>query len=273
MRTTVGVPALTCDVAAEAFSPRPSAGEPPPAALDPADAAIVVIEARSFVRDCVASCIASLSGQRVLTFASVQDYLEVAQGVPASLVLLCNSANPIAAAEERERERLARLVALSPVVILSDGEDVQEIRDAIGYGARGYIPTSLKLAVAIEAIRLVRAGGVYVPAASLIAPPQAVPSARSNQRGRKSSGLTARQAAVLEAVAKGKANKVIASELSMRESTVKVHVRRIMKKLSAKNRTEAALMANGLLNRGDKKALKVDSFRAAAGAPKVPTDF
>ena len=273
MRTTLGVSALTCDVAAEALSSRPSAGEPPPTALDAAEAAIVVIETRSFVRDCIASCIASLSGQRVLTFASVEDYLEVAQGVPASLVLLCDSANPIAATEAREREPLARLVALSPVVILSDGEDVQEIRDAIGYGARGYIPTSLKLAVAIEALRLVRAGGVFVPAASLIAPPQAVSSAHSNQRSRKSSGLTARQAAVLEAVAKGKANKVIASELSMRESTVKVHVRRIMKKLSAKNRTEAALMANGLLNGGDKRALKIDPLRAATGAPKAPTDF
>ncbi len=49
----------------------------------------------------------------------------------------------------------------------------------------------------------------------------------------------------------GKANKVIAYELKMRESTVKVHVRNIMKKLNAKNRTEVAFMANELIQSGD----------------------
>jgi len=56
------------------------------------------------------------------------------------------------------------------------------------------------------------------------------------------SGLTTRQLAVLEAVRRGKANKIIAYELNMCESTVKVHLRNIMKKLRARNRTEAAFM-------------------------------
>ena len=60
--------------------------------------------------------------------------------------------------------------------------------------------------------------------------------------------FTPRQAAVVEAIARGKANKLIARELDMCESTVKVHVRRIMKKLGARNRTEVALIANGLPN-------------------------
>ncbi len=52
--------------------------------------------------------------------------------------------------------------------------------------------------------------------------------------------FTARQAAVIEALRRGKANKIIAYELSMCESTVKVHIRNIMKKLNATNRTEVA---------------------------------
>ena len=72
---------------------------------------------------------------------------------------------------------------------------------------------------------------------------------RHPQRCRKSNGLfTARQAAVVEALRRGKANKIIAYELKMRESTVKVHVRNIMKKLHATNRTEVAYLANRLLN-------------------------
>jgi DNA-binding NarL/FixJ family response regulator len=62
--------------------------------------------------------------------------------------------------------------------------------------------------------------------------------------------FTARQAAVVEALRRGKANKIIAYELKMRESTVKVHVRAIMKKLKARNRTEVAFLANGLMGEG-----------------------
>ena len=104
-------------------------------------------------------------------------------------------------------------------------------------GVRGYIPVSLPLEVAIEAIRLVEAGGVFVPASSLMAPSEGLHG-----------HFTGRQAAVVEALCQGKANKRIAHELNMCESTVKVHVRNIMKKLHAKNRTEVALMANGLLH-------------------------
>jgi len=65
----------------------------------------------------------------------------------------------------------------------------------------------------------------------------------------KTNGMfTTRQAAVIEALKRGKANKIIAYELEMRESTVKVHVRNIMKKLKATNRTEVAYKANLLLS-------------------------
>ena len=59
--------------------------------------------------------------------------------------------------------------------------------------------------------------------------------------------VTARELAVVRAIQHGKSNKVIAYELGMCESTVKVHVRRIMKKLNAKNRTEVAIKTSELL--------------------------
>jgi DNA-binding NarL/FixJ family response regulator len=54
--------------------------------------------------------------------------------------------------------------------------------------------------------------------------------------------LTCRQLQVVEAIRQGKPNKTIAYELNMCESTVKVHVRAIMKKLKARNRTEVAYL-------------------------------
>jgi DNA-binding NarL/FixJ family response regulator len=56
--------------------------------------------------------------------------------------------------------------------------------------------------------------------------------------------LTARQTSVANALRQGKANKIIAYELNMCESTVKVHIRSIMKKLHATNRTEVAYKLN-----------------------------
>ena len=60
---------------------------------------------------------------------------------------------------------------------------------------------------------------------------------------RPSGGVTAREAAVIRAIQQGKSNKVIAYELNMCESTVKVHVRNLMKKMKAKNRTDLAIKA------------------------------
>jgi DNA-binding NarL/FixJ family response regulator len=56
-------------------------------------------------------------------------------------------------------------------------------------------------------------------------------------------GLTPSEQRVLELLKKGQPNKVIARELDIEETTVKVHVRRIMRKLNAANRTQAALVA------------------------------
>jgi len=62
--------------------------------------------------------------------------------------------------------------------------------------------------------------------------------------------FTPRQAAVVEALRQGKPNKIIAYELDMRESTVKVHIRHIMKKLNATNRTQVAFMLTKMKSQG-----------------------
>jgi len=58
-----------------------------------------------------------------------------------------------------------------------------------------------------------------------------------------------RQLQVLELLQQGKQNKIIAYELGMCESTVKVHIRHIMRKLNARNRTQVVLLTNNRSNR------------------------
>jgi DNA-binding NarL/FixJ family response regulator len=62
--------------------------------------------------------------------------------------------------------------------------------------------------------------------------------------------FTSKQRSVIEGLRRGKPNKAIAYELNMCESTVKVHVRNVMKKLGARSRTEAALILSENLHGG-----------------------
>lgn len=137
-----------------------------------------------------------------------------------------------------------------PTIVIGDVEDMTHVMKILEHGARGYIPTSVGLDVAIEAVRLARAGGIFVPASSLAPFQQHLSGEKPAQNSAMNGLFTARQAAVVEALRRGKANKIIAYELNLCESTVKVHIRNIMKKLKAKNRTEVAYKINDMMPRG-----------------------
>ena len=210
---------------------------------------IVIIDSQLLSRECLARVINNDCGIAAVCFSSIDEWLAANPAVTASLVVLCQSRRTQADAI-KEVERLAELAPQTghcPAVILSDNEDPDLIVRMLGKNVRGYVPTSLSIAVAVQAIELARAGGVYVPASSLIAAHR-VQEAPSPTVQKTNGMFTTRQAAVIEALKRGKANKIIAYELEMRESTVKVHVRNIMKKLKATNRTEVAYKANLLLS-------------------------
>jgi DNA-binding NarL/FixJ family response regulator len=141
-----------------------------------------------------------------------------------------------------EFERLEALAPNVPIVVISDTANSDEIMRIIGYGARGYIPTTMPYHLAVEAVRFVEAGGTFVPAANLLA------GRDRNKHPAAASALTERQMKVVEAVGHGFANKQIAHKLKMSENTVKVHLRHIMKKLNVRNRTEIAIMTRELLD-------------------------
>ncbi len=210
--------------------------------------ATIVIERRVLFRECLTRCLKLASDQNVISFASVEDWLKVSEGINASLIVLCTGSRARDADINRDIALLAQINNPLPTILMSDIEDADQIVDALERGARGYIPTSVSMDVAIEAMRLVRAGGVFVPASSLIASRRSAADGSNTARQTGNGMFTVRQSAVVEALRRGKANKIIAYELNMRESTVKVHVRNIMKKLKAKNRTEVAFMASNFLN-------------------------
>jgi DNA-binding NarL/FixJ family response regulator len=202
-------------------------------AADAAD--IVVIEGRMFVRECLSRCFQVAFKNNVNSFPNVASWLNVSEITPAWLIILSTG---IKSKDEVNRcvSLLSRSTNCPPMILLSDAEEPDHIVDALERGARGYIPSSVSLDVAVQAMRLVGAGGIFMPADCLMA------ARRDFKQGKDV--LTARQEAVVEALRRGKPNKIIAHELNMRESTVKVHVRNIMKKLKARNRTQVAFMVN-----------------------------
>jgi DNA-binding NarL/FixJ family response regulator len=138
----------------------------------------------------------------------------------------------------------------APMIVLSDRDDVGEINMALTYGVRGYIPTSVKCEVVIAALRLIIAGGTFFPAVALrSATVQHDSKSKSERWGRSDElDLSPRELSVVDLLREGKPNKLIAAQLGMQESTVKVHVRNILKKLHAVNRTHAASLVNRLLS-------------------------
>ena len=119
------------------------------------------------------------------------------------------------------------------VIMLTTSEGDVEIQRALGAGARGYILKSMPPKDVIEAIRIVHAGKKRIPPA--IAAHLAEHYADED--------LTAREIEVLQQVSGGNRNRDIADRLFISEETVKVHIKHIMEKLGANDRTQAVSIA------------------------------
>ncbi len=207
------------------------------------DGFIAVIESRTFIRECIRRSMQSAFPLQIRTFSDAVELQRKCNQLP-NLILLS------AIGDGRESganvfKIMSQIAPRIPVIVLAFNNDAEMAKAAISQGVKGYIPVTLGFDIAIEAVRFVLAGGTYVPIDYLLMrswpgdpPSEALPA---------SGGVTARELAVVRAIQHGKSNKVIAYELGMCESTVKVHVRRIMKKLKAKNRTEVAIKSSELL--------------------------
>jgi two-component system nitrate/nitrite response regulator NarL len=143
---------------------------------------------------------------------------------------------------------LADALPCAPIVVVSDREDSAAVFEALLLGARAYVPSSLDPEILLETLRFVHKGGTFVPLDVLINLIGHKRVAHAPElRPTDTHGLTDGELRVLELLRRGEPNKVIARALEIEEGTVKVHVRRIMKKLNAANRTQAALAAQQLV--------------------------
>ena len=206
---------------------------------------IVVIHRRAVFRDCFVRCLeVSYRDHDVFSFANVADWFSSKEPNALAAAIIIIVIDDGDESGVTDLEFLEAAAAPIPVVIVSDVDDFDHIVRALKSGARGYIPTSLPFNVAVEAVRLVKAGGTFVPAGSFVHDHH-----EKRPASKTSVLLTERQMKVVEEIRLGKANKQIAYELNMSEHTVKVHLRHIMRKLKARNRTEVAVLSGDFFER------------------------
>lgn len=168
----------------------------------------------------------------------------------------------VSLAEARHARRIKALRSRAgdaPLVILSDNDAREEVVSALRVGAQGFLYAGTNAELALQALSFIFKGGAYFPSWGMARPHRAskasgtgvaspepseashAPADADAAATTASNGLTDRQKAVLERLGLGDSNKAIARHLGIREGTVKVHVRQIMRKLGASNRTQAAV--------------------------------
>jgi len=205
---------------------------------------ILVCDDHPVFREGLRDALAELSAE-VLEAADCAGALRRVDADPAIDLVLLDLAMPGADGWTGFRALRGRHPSV-PVVIVSASDDPADMRRALDQGAAGFVPKSATPAVLRNALRLVLAGGVYVPIAALAAPPAEPAGAGAQRRRARAEQLTPRQLEVLILMSRGLTNREIAGALGIAEGTVKTHVRTLFEVLDVSNRTEAALVMGEL---------------------------
>lgn len=135
-------------------------------------------------------------------------------------------------------------VPSSQIIMLTVSEDAEDLLEALRIGARGYLLKNIETDFLIDSIRRAAAGeSVMSPqmagklADAMRAPVKGAPAVAESVR------LTPRESEIIVMLARGASNKEIARSLDLAESTVKIHVQGILRKLNLSSRVQAAVYA------------------------------
>lgn len=220
----------------------PQAGRAEPTAEAPVR--IVLVDDHAIIRQGLRSLLERERDLQVVGEASsAGEALAIVERTRPSMVLLDMKLSP--ASDNDGLGLCARLTKQYPglsVLVLSTFVDDALVVSAIEHGARGYVVKDVDTVELVRSIRLVARNGSAFDSRSAAA------MVRSIHAPQGRSPLTDRELKVLRLVANGMSNRGIGAHLHLSETTVKFHVRNIMRKLDATSRAEAVYKAtkNGL---------------------------
>ena len=196
---------------------------------------ILIADDHELVRDTICAFLSNEPGLRISAAADFDGAAELMNKEgPFDLVLLdysmpgMNGLDGLAKAKE--------LNFGSPVAILSGTASRDVAEEALASGAAGFLPKSLPAKSLIHAVRFMAAGEQYAPV-------QFMTEKEEKTAHPLEEKLTKREMEVLKGLVEGHSNKEIARTLDLQEVTVKLHVKTLCRKLEARNRTMAAMIA------------------------------
>lgn len=199
-------------------------------------AAILLADDHQLVRDTIAAYLSGSGGFEVFTAQDLDDAVVILNAhVPVDLAIFDYMMPGMDGLAGFARVR--ELVPDLKTAIMSGVAKPAVAEEAIALGARGYFPKSIPVSAMVDGIHRVLAGEIVRDLISSCTGSSAASSVQDRF------GLTSREAEILEMLAQGTSNKVIAGTLDLKEVTVKFHVTNIMTKLKVTNRTQAALLA------------------------------
>lgn len=206
------------------------------------DIAVLVIDPSPLGRSCTLAVLDHAVGLRA---RGTSDIAGTPEGEKPDLLLFQGfRAGPASAARAAQLTDAAIRWPDAAMIVMADGDEKDEMLDSLRHGARGFLTSDVGLDLLVEAIHIVRRDLMVYPSHILQIVRDALGgsgSARTDKGDidhRRFHGLTPRQQDVLRLLALGLSNKLIARQLLISESTVKVHIRAIMEQAGARNRTQ-----------------------------------
>lgn len=194
---------------------------------------ILIADDHDLVRETLSAYLENVGGAEVALASTLPETLKVgAEQGPFDLLLLDYNMPGMMGLEGLEKALDAGVA--KGVAILSGNAPANLAQDAVDKGAIGFLPKTMTAQSLVHAVRFMVEGEVFVPVTHMAG------NAEQSALGKQ---LSRRESEVLNGLCRGLANKEIARELDLQEVTIKLHVRTLCKKLEAKNRTHAAMIA------------------------------
>ena len=194
---------------------------------------ILIADDHDLVREMMAAYLERDCGMKATQSASFDEAMaQITGNGPFELVLL-DYRMPGMKGLEGLRAALAASGG-NAVALISGSADKNVAEEGLAAGAAGFLPKTMSARSMTNAVKFMVMGETYVPVDFMTAKEADNPAV---------SHLTPRERQVLEGISKGKSNKEIALDHDIQEVTVKLHVKTLCRKMGAKNRTQAAMMA------------------------------
>ena len=218
----------------------------------------LIVEDHPLFREALESAVCLANPEAVILQAtSIHEAIDVLSSTPQIDLVLLDLSMPGTTGLSGVM-RVRKAFPKTPIVIVSGYEDLQIVQSVLALGVSGYIPKSTSRRELANAIGEVLRGTIYLPKHYRDAARMRRPKIDNRELLKRLHDLTPQQLRVLDMLRKGLQNKQIAYELKISETTVKVHVSDILRKLNVLSRTNAIIEIS-----------KIDFARLIGGPPVV----